>query len=1452
MCGIALVPTRALLCGSNEVVSTCATPCPATCSEPNNTCQFFVCNIGCVCKSGFIRESTNGSCIPEKDCPKCEPNQVWEKCSDNACKRTCENQNITMACPNICISGCSCAPGYVWNANLTDCISEDSCPKDCACNQEWEQCSDNLCKKTCANKDLNEPCPQACIPGCSCKPGYVWNENLTECILACECPIECGPNQVWEECSDNVCRKTCLNRNGPEHCPLCPPGCSCKDGFVWNEDYSECIPIDECPPQCGTNQVWENCSDNACKRTCENRNKVVPCPLICEPGCSCKDGFVWNENLTECVPIDSCPIECGDNQIYEECSDNLCKKTCANKDLNEPCPQACVPGCSCKSGYVWNENLTDCVLACECPLECGPNQVWEKCSDNACRKTCRNRNGPEHCPICPPGCSCIDGFVWNDDYSACIPIDECPPQCGTNQVWENCSDNECKRTCENRNKIVQCPLVCKPGCSCEDGFVWDKNLTECIPIDSCPIGCGTNQVYEECSDNNCKKTCATKNVTLPCPTVCTPGCSCEKNYVWNDNLTECVPVDMCPEACDQHQVWEMCSDNACKKTCENRNVSIPCPKICVPGCSCVSGYVWNSEQTGCISEDSCPKHCGDNQEWEQCSDNLCKRTCANKDQNLTCPQVCVEGCSCKAGYVWNENLTECIPDCECPEECGLNQIWEKCSDNNCRKTCQNRNGPSDCPPCSPGCSCKEGFVWNQDFSVCIAIDKCPPQCGTNQVWENCSDNACKRTCDNKDKIVPCPLICRPGCSCKDGYVWNRNLTECIAIDTCPTGCGTNQIYEECSDNNCKRTCSTKNATLPCSTICIPGCSCEKNYVWNDNFTECVPVDSCPEDCGPHQIWEKCSDNVCKRTCENRNLSIPCPKICVPGCSCVPDFVWNAEQTSCISEDSCPKQCGDNQEWEKCSDNLCKKTCSNKDVNTPCPQACIEGCSCKKGYVWTENLTECIPDCDCPIKCEPNQVFEQCSDNACKRTCENKDHQIICPAVCLEGCSCKQGYVWNEDLTTCIPIDSCPKECDVNQKWEQCSDNACKRTCENRDTPIVCPSVCIPGCSCINGTVWNKELTKCISVEDCHQKCGPHQIWETCSDALCRKTCEHLNGPQPCPRACIPGCSCEEGYVWNKDITHCIPKEKCCGVCGPHQSWKECSDVNCKRNCKNLNDNLVCTQACIPGCSCNPGYVWNEDETECILACDCHDCGDRGEWSDCAQYGSRPTCQHKEKRPCSNCVPGCVCKKEYIWDENLKRCVFPYECTPVCRKNEVFEVCSNVNCRTTCNNINFTSTPKCDKKCTPGCSCAPGFVWDEKTKHCVCPNDCPPVCEENEEWSPCTSLCDETCQGPRAYICPTVCIPGCKCKNGYLFDKYRGKCVHISSCTKRCDDKKQWCRYAPQRPVTCQNALHPQCYKSNVFKVNTFPGCICETGTILDEYSNKCVSLHNCLHLLNKK
>ncbi|KAF5285388.1 hypothetical protein FQR65_LT13240 [Abscondita terminalis] len=1380
MCGIALVPTRALLCGSNEVVSTCATPCPATCSEPNNICQFFVCNIGCVCKSGFIRESTNGSCIPEKDCPKCEPNQVWEKCSDNACKRTCENQNITMACPNICISGCSCAPGYVWNANLTDCISEDSCPK------EWEQCSDNLCKKTCANKDLNEPCPQACIPGCSCKPGYVWNENLTECILACECPIECGPNQVWEECSDNVCRKTCLNRNGPEHCPLCPPGCSCKDGFVWNEDYSECIPIDECPPQCGTNQVWENCSDNACKRTCENRNKVVPCPLICEAGCSCKDGFVWNENLTECIPIDSCPIgcgtnqvyeecsdnnckktcatknltlpcptictpgcsceedyvwnnnltecvpvdmcpeacgphqvwekcsdnackktcenknisipcpkicvpgcscvigyvwnseqngcisedscpeQCGDNQIYEECSDNLCKKTCANKDLNEPCPQACVPGCSCKSGYVWNENLTDCVLACECPLECGPNQVWEKCSDNACRKTCRNRNGPEHCPICPPGCSCKDGFVWNEDYSECIPIDECPPQCGTNQVWENCSDNACKRTCENRNKVVpcplicepgcsckdgfvwnenltecvpidscpiecgdnqiyeecsdnlckktcankdlnepcpqacvpgcscksgysaaqtkfgknaaitiaektcrnrngpehcpicppgcscidgfvwnddwaqhvyplmsalhnvvltkcgkiaaitnakelvktetklfQCPLVCKPGCSCEDGFVWDKNLTECIPIDSCPIGCGTNQVYEECSDNNCKKTCATKNVTLPCPTVCTPGCSCEKNYVWNDNLTECVPVDMCPEACDQHQVWEMCSDNACKKTCENRNVSIPCPKICVPGCSCVSGYVWNSEQTGCVSEDSCPKHCGDNQEWEQCSDNLCKRTCANKDQNLTCPQICVEGCSCKAGYVWTENLTECIPDCECPEECGLNQIWEKCSDNNCRKTCQNRNGPSDCPPCSPGCSCKEGFVWNQDFPFVLQLTNVlHVKCGTNQVWENCSDNACKRTCDNKDKIVPCPLVCRPGCSCKDGYVWNRNLTECIAIDTCPTGCGTNQIYEECSDNNCKRTCSTKNATLPCSTICIPGCSCEKNYVWNDNFTECVPVDSCPEDCGPHQIWEKCSDNVCKRTCENRNLSIPCPKICVSGCSCVPGFVWNAEQTSCISEDSCPNQCGDNQEWEKCSDNLCKKTCSNKDVNTPCPQACIEGCSCKKGYVWTENLTECIPDCDCPIKCGPNQVFEQCSDNACKRTCENKDHQIICPAVCLEGCSCKQGYVWNEDLTTCIPIDSCPK---------------------------------------------------------------------------------------------------------------------------------------------------------------------------------------------------------------------------------------------VCRKNEVFEVCSNVNCRTTCNNINFTTTPKCDKKCTPGCSCAPGFVWNEKTKHCVCPNDCPPGCDDKKQWvSPCTA------------------------------------------------------------------------------------------------------------------
>lgn len=41
----------------------------------------------------------------------------------------------------------------------------------------------------------------------------------------------------------------------------------------------------------------------------------------------------------------------------------------------------------------------------------------------------------------------------------------------------------CEATCANRHPI--CPLVCKRGCFCKNGYIRD-NVKRCIPESACP------------------------------------------------------------------------------------------------------------------------------------------------------------------------------------------------------------------------------------------------------------------------------------------------------------------------------------------------------------------------------------------------------------------------------------------------------------------------------------------------------------------------------------------------------------------------------------------------------------------------------------------------------------------------------------------------------------------------------------------------------------------------------------------------------------------------------------------------------------------------------------------------------------------------------------------------------------------------------------------------------
>lgn len=128
---------------------------------------------------------------------------------------------------------------------------------------------------------------------------------------------------------------------------------------------------------CSDNEVYTECGPR-CYQTCafQPRNgggrrarSVCEGTSSCQTGCFCKSGYVRFNGM--CIPNDDCPTRpCSiPYEEYRNCG-TPCVLSCDNfklaDEIEYSCPNICVKGCFCKSGYV-RGIAGFCVLPTTCP-----------------------------------------------------------------------------------------------------------------------------------------------------------------------------------------------------------------------------------------------------------------------------------------------------------------------------------------------------------------------------------------------------------------------------------------------------------------------------------------------------------------------------------------------------------------------------------------------------------------------------------------------------------------------------------------------------------------------------------------------------------------------------------------------------------------------------------------------------------------------------------------------------------------------------------------------------------------------------------------------------------------------------------------------------------------------------------------------------------------------------
>ncbi len=815
---------------------TCASLCPEqSCEGAGEVCVDItvggLCLPGCStdapCREGYVCHPILAACLPD-----CRTEPTW--CGAG---RSCDAGGVCQVnAPALAPLGAACLASRDCASGLCFAAEEDEGGqtgwKDGTCARP---CPEGPCEAGFGCTLLGEQrfCLPACTADADCREGYLCSDSLDVCLPDCREGFDCGEGYV---CDEGRCAV-------PEH-----EGAALGEPCAAPLDCASGVCLAEV--QDGEPSGWTGgtCAVPCDKSACPEASTCVPldgeawCLTSCDAETACREGYVCYEETGACLPECGAGFHCGDG--FRCAGDGRCDPPATGSaGVGAGCdaPYACASGACLAEAKGWAGGT--CATPC----------TDEGCPDGA---SCVGLDGERWCVAsCAEGASCREGYVCDEDTSACLP--DC-----RNAEAEWCGEGAECGSDDGLCKVVVQELApfgaqCDADTSCASGV--------CFEVED---GWHGGTCVRPCDGDACPEgaTC----VGLDGKRWCVSACAaeeprCRPDYFCREESEACLP-DCRKNAEDWCGAGSECNTESGLCELEVQELA-ELGAACGADSGCASGVCFGAADGW--PEGTCAAPCTD-----QCGTD--GGTCMALGGEGWCVGSCTGPGTCRAGYVCYVESGACLPSCREGFDCGEGF---RCT----------TNGQCEAAPAA-GAAVGEVCDASSDCAsgICFAATEgwpegtCTAVCGAG----GCSDGVCV----SLDGERWCVGSCTTQADCRTGYRCYDEIDACLpsctpqAADWCGEAMRCNTNTGRCEpdpgpQNELGGTCSqdyecTTGHCLPeqgpqgtCTRPCNDTAPCA-------NGTSCMPM-------GP-QRW--CLFSCTARGCPATHVCHPHQQLCMPRCT----------------------------------------------------------------------------------------------------------------------------------------------------------------------------------------------------------------------------------------------------------------------------------------------------------------------------------------------------------------------------------------------------------------------------------------------------------------------------------------------------------------------------------------------------------------------------------------